>query len=89
MFDSYDLGIKFVIGATLAATIALFVWGFHIARQPPTITKAGENCVIVEQGGFKEVRCFTNVEVNNNINSTSEDDFEDVLPDMVKIENGE
>jgi len=55
---------KFLI---TVATIALFVWGFHIARQPPTITKAGENCVIVEQGGFKEVRCFTNVEVNNNL----------------------
>ncbi len=47
--------------------ISLWVWGFNIARQPPTITKAGENCVIVEQGGFKEVRCFTNVEVNNNL----------------------
>lgn len=56
-----DIGLKVLIVGTIAAAIGLFAYGIWLERQPPTITPAGQNCVIVERGGVKDVRCFANI----------------------------
>ena len=44
--------------------IAGFAYAFWVECATPTITPAGPNCVIIQKGFRKDVRCFTNVDMN-------------------------
>ena len=59
-----DIGLKVLIVGSIGGLIGLIAYAIWLERQPPIITPAGQNCVIVEQGGFKQVRCFTNTNIN-------------------------
>jgi hypothetical protein len=47
----------------LAAAFIIGVPSFitYIKRSPITITQATEDCVIIEQAGFKEVKCTPSI----------------------------
>jgi hypothetical protein len=54
-FDYILLGLAaaFIIGVPSCIT--------YIKRSPITITQATEHCVIIEQAGFKEVKCTPSI----------------------------
>lgn len=52
-----------IIGFVFLA-IAGFAYGIWLECATPTVTPAGPNCVIIQKGFQKSVRCFANVDVN-------------------------
>ncbi len=54
-FDYILLGIG---AALVLGTISSVI---YVNRSPITITQATEHCVIIEQAGFKEVKCTPSI----------------------------
>ena len=63
--DYVMFGIGAFIFSIFAAIIAGIIWSVNIHKQPITVTKATENCVIIEQGGYKEFHCSNMVNVDS------------------------
>lgn len=58
-----------VIGVVaFTALLALISYSVHVERSPITVTEVSPNCVIIEQAGYKKVRCFANVHVTEGDN---------------------
>jgi hypothetical protein len=60
------LNVAFV--AVIVFVICTIAYAVHIDRSPITVTEVSPNCVVIEQAGYKHVKCFANVNVTEGDN---------------------
>lgn len=67
--DYFFYGLISLLCLSLVATLGLgigsVIHSVNLQKQPITVTKATENCVIVEQGGYKSFHCSNMVNVDS------------------------
>lgn len=66
-----DKSLLVIATFLFVAFLGLVAYSIHIDRSPITVTEVSPNCVVIEQAGYKKVKCFANVNV------TEDDNVED------------
>jgi hypothetical protein len=60
------LNVAFI--SIIVFVICSIAYAVHIERSAITVTEVSPNCVIIEQAGYKHVKCFANVHVTEGNN---------------------
>jgi len=55
------------LSVAVALLLGTILTAVYVNRSPITITQATEHCVIIEQAGFREVRCIRSTNINTDI----------------------